>query len=347
MTNDRAYWKSRAKWRQAAYDRAGDKVIATVLDAYGRAYRQTRDDVAKIVETYARDKNMTQTAAMKMLQENAGRGVIERLREEAAAIADPAKRAEIVRRLDASYYAGRISRKEAIMEAARVQLSAAADVQIAATEKLLMKSAADAFARTAFDVQRVAGYGFDLSGVSLRRVQSALKTTWSGQQFSARVWKNTETAARLAQKTVVENILSGKAAKETWDALVKESGSSVMAANRIMRTEMNYVTGQAEMEAFKDAEIDKYRFTVVFDGRVCERCAEMDGRVFAVSDQRVGVNMHPLHPFCRCGVEPILPFETEGGERWARRISDGQEEKISADISYGEWKMRFAKGAKK
>lgn len=101
------------------------------------------------------------------------------------------------------------------------------------------------------------------------------------------------------------------------------------------------MTGQAELRAYADAGIAKYRYVAVFDGRTCEKCQPLDGKEFPLEAQEIGVNMHPMHPWCRCSVSPVLPWNTQAGkEKWARDLATGEQTKIPQDMGFVEWKKQ-------
>ena len=42
--------------------------------------------------------------------------------------------------------------------------------------------------------------------------------------------------------------------------------------------------------------IDKYEFLATLDSRTCSVCGKLDGKVFKLTEAKVGVNYPPLHP---------------------------------------------------
>ena len=64
----------------------------------------------------------------------------------------------------------------------------------------------------------------------------------------------------------------------------------------------------------------------------------MDGQHFKMSDWNVGVNVPPLHCFCRSTTIPY--FSDNYGER-ASRDEEGKYKTVPADMTYKEWKKEF------
>ena len=70
-------------------------------------------------------------------------------------------------------------------------------------------------------------------------------------------------------------------------------------------------------------------------------CQEMDGKVFNVSEARVGENSPPFHPNCRTAIIPHFDDEFTEDEMRAARDEDGQTYYVPADMKYPEWREKF------
>ena len=78
--------------------------------------------------------------------------------------------------------------------------------------------------------------------------------------------------------------------------------------NRLMYTEDTEAISETEAEILDDY-FESYIFRTMQDGSVCEKCRRLDGEEFLLAEKRVGVNFPPIHPWCRCVIEP-----SEGSE---------------------------------
>lgn len=80
------------------------------------------------------------------------------------------------------------------------------------------------------------------------------------------------------------------------------------------------------LEPYEDAGIEKYIYRSLLELRTCKKCGALDGKSFPVSEQKVGVNMHPMHPNCRCFISPdMTPEELAEGEAGGAGPEDGKE----------------------
>ena len=61
------------------------------------------------------------------------------------------------------------------------------------------------------------------------------------------------------------------------------------------------ITSQdAELQAFKDAGVERVKWVVYGDDKVCDQCEELDGRIFDIDKVPPKV-----HPRCRCHLIPV------------------------------------------
>jgi len=86
----------------------------------------------------------------------------------------------------------------------------------------------------------------------------------------------------------------------------------------------------------------RYRFYATLDERTCPVCGELDLQDFDPADAKEGENKPPMHPNCRCVIQPAMDGETK--EEIVRRGRDegGKGKVMPAGMSYKEWKEQYA-----
>ena len=57
-------------------------------------------------------------------------------------------------------------------------------------------------------------------------------------------------------------------------------------ATTLVRTEVNHFANEAEMLAYEELDIEKYRFIATLDQVTCKHCADLDNKVFHVKDRK-------------------------------------------------------------
>lgn len=70
---------------------------------------------------------------------------------------------------------------------------------------------------------------------------------------------------------------------------------------------MSFVVGQTVVEAFMDADVTTYRFIATIDNRTTDECRGLHGKVFSMSEIKIGINAPPVYPPphpCRSVIRP-------------------------------------------
>ena len=104
---------------------------------------------------------------------------------------------------------------------------------------------------------------------------------------------------------------------------------------------MTEVSNEAEMKALKDSGIAKYEYVATLDERTCPVCGRLDGKVFAVSDAKKGINMPPMHPNCRCTHIAALTDDIKSDLTRFARDAEGKRISVPASMTYEQWRKEF------
>lgn len=197
----------------------------------------------------------------------------------------------------------------------------------------------NAYMQTVFDVTKGADYraAFDLIPES--RVKAILSTNWSGQMFSQRVWDNTNALADGLKHDMLVGIMAGKSEQHMADDIMNRCGVGAFEARRLVRTETTCVANMAELYGYKELDIDEYEFSACLDSRTSDLCRELDGKVFKRNSAQAGVNLPPMHPFCRSTTLPVLPSEEDLDKELAELCDE-----IGADVDFDEWERNLQQG---
>lgn len=196
-----------------------------------------------------------------------------------------------------------------------------------------------AYMQTVFDVTKGADYhaAFDLIPES--RVKAILSTNWSGQMFSERVWDNTNALADGLKHDMLVGIMAGKSEQHMSDDIMNRCGVGAFEARRLVRTETTCVANMAELDGYQELDIDEYEFSACLDSRTSDLCRELDGKVFKRNSAQAGVNLPPMHPFCRSTTLPVLPSEEDLDKELAELGNE-----IGADVDFDEWERNLQQG---
>lgn len=146
------------------------------------------------------------------------------------------------------------------------------------------------------DISRFSGAGssvFRASGDAL----SLINTAWSGESFSARIWKNTATLAERIRSGMEDMLVSGRSLGDIKYQLMQEFSVGYNNASLLVQTEASYVMNGAAKQRYKSAGIGKVRWSIApEDGRECEICKARANKVWHIEN----APPMPAHPRCRC-----------------------------------------------
>lgn len=140
-------------------------------------------------------------------------------------------------------------------------------------------------------------------------IQDLLSIKWIGENYSKRVWKNTNLLANKMTEILLDGIVTGKSIDFMAKQINKIMRAGSFNCERLIRTETNFFHNRTSLKAYSDYGIKKYEYLATIDGRTSQICTKLNGRIFDVDKAKVGVNYPPMHPFCRSTT--IAYFEDE------------------------------------
>lgn len=151
-----------------------------------------------------------------------------------------------------------------------------------------------------------AGKDIRFNGVSDGQVKRLIKSNWSGESFSKRVWRNTREIARRVEKDVTDMMVLGKSPSAVKQQLMHDYNVGFRAADRLVRTEASHAYNSAALESYKAAGVTQVEVLIGKDDRLCDECAGIAG-VYDIDK----VPRLPVHPHCRCTYAPVVDLEAE------------------------------------
>jgi SPP1 gp7 family putative phage head morphogenesis protein len=193
--------------------------------------------------------------------------------------------------------------------------------RLASTTDALAETYQEGYYRSLYEVQRGVGTGVPFARLDKRQIAAVLSKPWTpdGRNFSS-----------LAELTM---------------DLEKKMGVSKQAAERLIRTEAAFFSGQSRLEGHKQQGVTHYKYVSTLDNRTSDVCQDMDGQVIPVDEAKAGVNYPPLHANCR---STTIPYDEDSppGLRVAKD-KDGKEYTVPSDMTYKEWAAKYAEDAAK
>lgn len=159
----------------------------------------------------------------------------------------------------------------------------------------------------------VEGYGGALGREGIMQLTQIernriLSGTWSGEHFSARVWRSTSAIADKMRTEITNMLVDGKSTQDIRRAVMRQFGATYANADRLVRTEMSYSFNQLELSNCRASGRQYVQIVTAEDASMCDRCAELTDKVFPIDS----APFLPVHPRCRCCYAPwVEPLDDE------------------------------------
>lgn len=330
------YWTLRALQRETEAYKSTADVNRRLRAIYEMSAARLDRIINAILASYMRASGIEdKEKALRLLSIQETAEMLALLREEY----EKTGSAEALARLNAPAYAYRISRVRAIKKAidAECEVLREREQQIGAQQ--LAKIYYDTYYKTMYDTAKGLGQDITFMPLSQRVITQAVENRWKGENYSERVWKNTQLVAQEGGKIIDTGIASGASVAQMAKEIKDLFDVAAYAAERLVRTEINRMHNDAAIRSYKDMGIEEYIFLATLDARTCEKCGALDLKRFKVSEAQTGVNLPPIHPNDRCTIMAYFPHKNYSkGTRMARNIKTGKNYKVPRDMSYEEWR---------
>lgn len=342
MTNIKniKYWEMREARNMYKDMQLAEDCAKELSVIYSKAAVYTAKQIEGIFNRFASKHHLTRDEAINLLSEADSRNFEKLL--EAYKNKTGAQKREVLAELEAPAYKNRMKRLDDIDKSINRLINAVASKERDAIDKTMRKVYESSYHHAVYEAARMSGLDLQTGPIDEGALETILKKKWSGQNYSERVWANTQKVANAIKEELMIGALTGKTQKEMTDSINEQFLSGRNNARRLVRTESSYIHNEAHFQAYRDYGIELYRFVATLDLRTSQICRERDGSVYRVNDKKIGVNAPPMHPWCRSTTIMNLDDETMHNlERFARDPVTGEKIKVPADETYKEWYQRM------
>ena len=132
-------------------------------------------------------------------------------------------------------------------------------------------------------------------------------------------------------------VMRGAVPDNAIKAIADRFKVSKSRAGRLVMTESAAFANEARKDCFKDLDVEKYVIVETLDGKTCSLCAQLDGKVYPMSEYAIGVTAPPFHPWCRGTTAPYFDDMDDIAERWARDPETGETYTVPGNMTYKQW----------
>lgn len=341
-----SYWEARTNAIMDKQQLNADITYRKLRKAYIKAIAEIEVDVRRIYNKLKKNGELNDKQVKEFLNTELSKLDRKQLKKLILNTKDEKLRKLLTAKLDAPAYAARIARKEVLKETLvdnlKQIMNEVAVNEMVLDKNLFIQNMNESYYTHMWEVQRGMQIGFDVGALGKETIEAILKRPFAGGYYSERIWGNTSKLTEQLYETVLSGLLNGKPLKKMINELTETMGVGESAARRLVRTESAYYTNMAAVEGYKECGIEKYRYYAKLDLKVSNICRVLDSKIFPISEAEAGVNLPPMHPWCRSSIGPVI----DGGvaQRIGVRTRDvvtGQSHVIKGDITYKEWYDRF------
>lgn len=242
---------------------------------------------------------------------------------------------------DTLAYEYRMRRLNTLLQNTQKKMQELYGVTLNDTTEFLRSIIPEAYYHTIFDIAQGIGEQPAFSAVNTRLIDKIINEDWSGQNYSKRIWRNTDALAEKIRGVLTEAAMSGESIYKTSRKLSEAFNTAAYNSQRLIRTETTYACNQAEMLSYKELDIGRYEFVATLDTRTSTICQKLDGKVFETKDAQAGKNLPAMHPNCRSTTIPY--FEDGIPDIRIAKDKDGKNIKVPANMKYDDWYEQYIK----
>lgn len=287
MAKSDTYWQKRALQRLTRAEKSSVPYLTQIQKVYRNSARSVVQSVKEMYASYYRDDK---TFSQDLLEEIEPRGNITRFMNEMA-------KAGLKTRLPENFK-GRMNRLQMLEAQLWAESKKAAKQERSISTKSYENTITETYYRTIFDISKGTGAAPSFSTLDTRTINTILNTRFEGQNYSERIWGNSDKLANSLKDILAKAVATGQSPERTIHEVMERFGVARSNAARLVRTETNYFENRSELESYKELGIEKFQFLATLDERTSEICRAMDHEIFKVKDAVQGENTPPLHPYC-------------------------------------------------
>lgn len=340
--DNKEYWESRALAREeAAYKNAleAEKELAKY---YTAMTRKIRKEIADLYARYAKDNSMTYADAMDYLTAREMyewrmdlEDYIKKIKE--LEKVNPVMAKALQDELNVLAANSQIKRYDALVKMIEAETALLALKEEQATTDALKKTYEATYYNSIFDIQQGIGLATTFAILDTDMINDVLNYPWSGDNYSKDIWANRDQLSRDIRHELTNGLIRGASVREMAESIDKKAGKGYKNAERLVRTEVNYFCGAANLQSYRECGIEKYQYIATLDKRTCTVCGDWDLKIEEVEKAVPGVNFHPMHPNCRCTDAAYIEGIGSISETRIARDKDGKNIHVSGNMKYKEW----------
>ncbi|MDE6725395.1 MAG: phage head morphogenesis protein, partial [Ruminiclostridium sp.] len=165
-----------------------------------------------------------------------------------------------------------ISKYDALMIDTRQSFEQMFGSQLRTVTETMGRIYENGYYRTAYELQKGVGIGFDVRKINREEVEKVLSKPWAadGKNFSERIWGSKEKLINEVHNELTQKIITGADPQKAIDAIAKKMNTSKSNAGRLVMTEGAYFGSDAQEKSYKDLGVKQYEVLATIDSHTSE-----------------------------------------------------------------------------
>lgn len=316
IENNSNYWEKRALENKLNVIENEEDYLKRITSIYDHANKQIDEKLARVYARYAKENNLTLEEAYKQLPKKMETEYKKDVMDYVNKAKDPSYKQYLLNQS--------IMHKHSVLDQLRTEMrDVIYDIDVEETGgKFLEKIFTDSNYRAQYSNNEEA-----FAKVDKQKIQNLLKENWSGGgNFSELIWKDREKLVKALDDIVMKGLATGDNYDKMSDKLAKRMDTSKSNAKRLIMTESARMENEGLLSYYQRIGAKQLIFVATLDMRTSEICRAMDGTIIPIEDAKIGLNVPPLHPYCRSVISPHYEGN-EPGDRVYRDTETGKTKK--------------------
>ena len=313
IKNNSNYWEKRALENKLSAIENEEDYLRRISGIYDHANKQIDEKLAKVYARYAKENNLTLEEAYKQLPKKMETEYKKDVMDYVNKAKDPSYKQYLLNQS--------IMHKHSVLDQLRTEMrDVIYDIDMEETGgKFLEKIFTDSNYRAQYSNNEEA-----FAKVDKQKIQNLLKENWSGGgNFSELIWKDREKLVKALDDIVMKGLATGDNYDKMSGKLAKRMDTSKSNAKRLIMTESARMENEGLLSYYERIGAKQLIFVATLDMRTSEICRAMDGTIIPIEDAKIGLNVPPLHPYCRSVISPHYEGN-EPGDRVYRDVETGK-----------------------
>lgn len=343
------YWEKRFELLEDAQNKKTVEYFAELEKQYNKAALAVQDDVNRWYARYAVNNEISLQDAKKMLNAT-------ELEEFKWNVMDYIEKGRTLnysdawaKQLENASARWHISRLDSLKIQMQNHVEALYGNELDEVTEFMRNLYTEGYYHTAYEIQKGFNIGYDLMKLDKGKIDKVLSKPWAvdGSNFSSRIWKQKNQLVSELHNNLTQAIIRGQNPSVVTDMIADRFKVSKGRASALVMTESAYFASASDKDCFNDLGVERYEILATLDHSTSDICRSLDGKVFPMSEYKVGVTAPPFHVRCRTTTVPFFDDEFELDTTRAARDEDGRTYQVPASMKYEEWKNTFVDGGSK